>query len=148
MRKSGLLGISCLFLATAGSVGRPAMAGASGARPVYHGGAGDCLEAATVRGLNPGGDNYLSVRAAPNRRARELGRLREGHFVWFCRGSVVADWVGVIYPETKNGLLPEFEAEWTCKASTHSGNDGPRRPYRGPCRSGWVAKRYIMLSAG
>jgi hypothetical protein len=86
-----------------------------------------------VRGLNPRGDGFLSVRTAPNEKARELFRLHNGDQVYVCdqRG----DWMGVLHG-------PVGDA---CGAMTPVSKTGP---YRGRCRSGWAHENWIELWAG
>ena len=54
-----------------------------------------CPSTGEVRGLNPRGDNYLSVRAAPSARARERDRLRAGQEVMICDDVGNGQWWGV-----------------------------------------------------
>lgn len=95
-----------------------------------------CPSTGEVRGLNPRGDNYLSVRAAPGARARETDRLRPGQEVLICDDVGNGQWRGVVY--TRN---PRQDCRITASV-------GRRRPYPGPCRSGWVSGRYIAIVAG
>lgn len=109
-----------------------------GPRPVRIGLNGSELDGCTpysqITGLNPRGDNYLSVRAAPTTASRELDRLRAGRRVWIC--EEVSGWAGIVYgPRGSTGCNVESPV--------------PRpRPYRGPCRAGWVAARYVTPIAG
>jgi hypothetical protein len=84
---------------------------------------------ATIMNLDPAG-GFLSVRAGPSARERELARLRNGDAVFACvrRGN----WFGIVFehPGRRTG----------CNV------DGARRAeraYSGPCRSGWVHYNYI-----
>lgn len=84
---------------------------------------------ATIMNLRRG-DGFLSVRAGPSARERELARLRNGDAVFACvrRGN----WFGIVFerPGRRTG----------CNV------DGARRAarfYAGPCRSGWVHYDYI-----
>jgi hypothetical protein len=95
-----------------------------------------CPSSGEVRGLNPHGQNYLSVRAAPDARARETDRLRSGQEVLLCDGAGNGQWLGVVY--TRN---PRQDCNIIASV-------GHRRPYPGPCRSGWVSRRYITIVAG
>ncbi len=94
-----------------------------------------CATLGEVTGLNPRGDGYLSVRDGPDaRRYRETDRLRAGRPVMICaeRGA----WLGVVYPRAGGG---------DCGVASPL----PRATaYRGPCRSGWVHRRYIEVVAG
>lgn len=95
-----------------------------------------CLSQGEVVGLNPDGDNFLTVRAGPGRDARDIGRLGPGHVVNVCQSA--NGWLGIVYGPA--GRLDE-----------DCGVGSPvRRPrdYRGPCLSGWVSARYIRVVAG
>lgn len=109
-------------------------------RPVMVGGVPDldaCLSNGQVTGLNPRGDNFLSVRSRPDAKAREIGRLRPGQIVWACDESGQGTWTGVVFSPPGRNL--------DCRVGTPA----PRhQPYRGPCASGWVASRYLTIVAG
>ena len=126
----GLFGAGAVLLAGA-AIAQP------GSRPVRYGLNGPELDGCTpyseIRGLNPRGDNFVSVRAAPTVRARELDRLGPGR-VWIC--EEVSGWAGIVYgPRGSTGCNVESPL--------------PRvRAYRGPCRSGWVSSRYVTPIAG
>ncbi len=131
----GLVGTGAALLAAfpeTGAVAQPI------GRPVRYGLNGPELDGCTpyseIRGLNPRGDNFVSVRAAPSVRARELDRLGPGRRVWIC--DEVPGWAGIVYgPRGSTGCNVESPI--------------PRvRPYRGPCRSGWVSSRYVTPIAG
>jgi hypothetical protein len=115
---------------------------AAQSRPVMIGGEADidaCNSFWRVRGLNPRGDGFLSVRAAPGTDKRELDRLFNGDGVFVCEQA--GDWFGIVYPGA--GLKPGSEID--CKV----GSPVPRqRAYAGPCRSGWVHKRFLEVIAG
>ena len=129
------------WIAAAGLVAIATTASAQpGSRPVRVGlGGADfdgCQVYAEVSGLNPRGDNFLSVRAAPSVRAAELDRLGPGRRIWMCEIETVPGWTGIVYgPRGSTGCAVESPV--------------PRpRPYRGPCRSGWVSNRFIRAIAG
>lgn len=95
-----------------------------------------CLSLGEVSGLNPRGDNFLAVRAAPSTNARMLERLRKGHRVEVCEKT--GGWLGIVYDADPNG-----------QRDCGTGSPVPRpRAYRGPCLSGWVASRYVTIVAG
>ncbi|MBD3729879.1 MAG: integron [Sphingomonadales bacterium] len=112
------------------------------ALPVMVGGQEDmdaCMSLGYVDHLNPKGDNFLSVRAQPRAGAPETYRVKAGHMLWLCDESRDGKWYGVVFQPA------ERMEDWAdCNVSTPL----PRGPYRGPCRSGWVAKRFVELAAG
>jgi hypothetical protein len=113
-----------------------------GPRPVMVGGfahADSCTSTGTINGLRTGGDGTVPVRAAPSTAARRLDRLKPGRPLWLCRTDDSERWVGVVYPENEDGMSD-------CGLSENA-HDKPV-PYAGPCKSGWVARRFIELSAG
>jgi hypothetical protein len=100
-----------------------------------------CTSMGIVKPLKPGSSAFLAVRDAPELAAKEIARLKSGHPVWLCGKVQNKGWIGVIYhPQGAEGDL------WDCGVS----EEGPAKPvaYRGPCKSGWVARRYLWLSAG
>jgi hypothetical protein len=131
------------WIATAGLAGMITLATAAmaqpGTRPVRVGTGGSDLSVCAygeVRGLNPRGDNFLSVRVAPRANAREIDRLREGRRVWLCDGKSVPGWTGIVYA-TRRGQ------------ECHVGIPARRpRHYGGSCRQGWVSSRYVTATAG
>lgn len=108
--------------------------------PVRVGGAPDldaCGGSGTVTGLDPQGDNFLSVRSGPGGRPyREVDRVRTGQFLAICEER--GPWLGVVY-------APLGDERTECGVGTPR----PRRAaYAGPCRSGWVHGRYVGDRAG
>ncbi len=104
--------------------------------PVVVGGDPDmdaCGSVGAVEGLDPGGDGFLAVKAAPSLKAPRIDKLTNGKHVHICQAD--GDWYGIIYSTTRQD----------CKVST----PWPRaKPYNGPCRSGWAHKRWINAYAG
>lgn len=104
------------------------------AQPVMVGGEAGydaCGSVGRVVGLNPSGDNYLSVRAKPSSSGNELDRLGPNTNVFMCdqRGR----WIGIVYGGNSCGVGSPI---------------ADRQAYRGPCKSGWVFDKYIELFAG
>lgn len=104
--------------------------------PVLAGGEAEfdaCGAQGVVRGLDPKGDGFLAVRAGPGSKHAMLDKVRNGAIVNLCdrRG----DWLGVVYShETRD-----------CGVGT----PWPRRGvYSGPCRSGWVHRKFVADYAG
>jgi hypothetical protein len=123
-----------ILIATAGA------AAAQSARSVMIGSDGPdaaaCRAIGAVSGLNRRGDNFLSVRAGPHVRARELARLRPGRRIDVCDRTEDGRWLGIVYG----------------KPGEDCGVDAPAsrpQPYQAgwSCRSGWVAARYITIIA-
>ena len=106
--------------------------------PVMVGGYDDldaCLSVVRVTGLDPRGDNYLSLRSRPSPTGRELARLRTGQWLVACDESG-GQWLGVLYDPTG-------------KADCGTGTPIARRQaYRGACTAGWVARRFTEVIAG
>jgi hypothetical protein len=53
-----------------------------------------CLSIGQVSGLNPQGDNFLTVRALPSTDGAEKDRLGPGRWLWLC--DKAGDWLGVV----------------------------------------------------
>lgn len=97
-----------------------------------------CDAVGEIVGLDPRGDNFLSVRSGPGGTPyREIDRLHTGDKVRLCEAR--GPWRGVVYaPRDRTG-----GAE--CGVSSPI----PRRaPYAGPCRAGWIHHRYVRSMAG
>jgi hypothetical protein len=130
MKKVILFGILAAAAATpaAAQPSRPVVLGTPG--PFRTG----CLFG-DVTSLNPRGDNFLSVRAAPRVSAREIDRLGpRAAQVRLCERTRDGRWYGIVY---RRNSVCDVEV-WR----------GRPRPYRGRCRSGWVSARYITINAG
>lgn len=95
-----------------------------------------CLTLSRVSGLNPRGDNYLSLRSRPSAKARELKRLRPGQQVWVCEERPDG-WTGV--------LVAPADGSLDCGVGSPVAE---RQTYRGTCDSGWVASRFLEVLAG
>lgn len=95
-----------------------------------------CAGYGVIKGLNPQGDNFLSVRSAPDGSARELDRLSQGAGVAMC--DFKEGWVGVVYAPSQN-------ADADCGTGSPVAKE---QDYEGPCRSGWVSERFVELMAG
>ncbi|WP_275230113.1 hypothetical protein [Novosphingobium album (ex Liu et al. 2023)] len=108
--------------------------------PVRIGGAAEldaCGSLARVARLKRGGENFLSVRARPSPRARELDRLGPGRLVWICDAAMDGAWTGIVYAPAAGD------------ADCGVGSPVPhRRAYAGTCASGWVASRFLEGVAG
>ena len=104
---------------------------------------------AQIVGLKKGGDGFVSVRGAPSPKGNERDRLTLGHYV--LAAHPFDDWkkatfISVIYVDEKGG--PDGGLEVVC------GIENPPPPaatakkvYTGPCKSGWVHKRFVKVLA-
>jgi len=105
-------------------------------RPVMVGheeGLDACLSLSQIQGAKSG---MVSVRAAPDANAKEIDRLNNGDFVYNgCDES--GEWAGVVYTHDKE--LPD------CGVSSPVPKE---QAYAGPCRSGWVRRKWVIVVAG
>ncbi len=130
-----MFAISALALVAAGPAApvrpdRPVMIGAQPERDA-------CPSLAQVAGLNPRGDNFLSVRALPAAQSRELTRLRGDANIWACDETADGSWTGVVFAPRGSSI--------DCGVGSHIAR---RQAYRGPCTSGWVSSRFLTIVAG
>ena len=95
-----------------------------------------CGSFGVITGLNPDGDNFLVVRAAPDVAAEELDRITTDTGVWLCDGT--DGWIGVVY-----GGAGREDADCNVGSPVST-----IRAYSGSCRAGWVSDRYVQLIAG
>lgn len=136
-RTQSTLAIMALALISFPAVSKPAK---PTVRPVMVAGNGDldaCMSTSSVKPLKPG--SFLSVRAGPSVKAKEIARLRSGDAVWNCDDA--GAWVGVVF----NPKQRTQEEGIACDLG-HSNT--ARRPYRGDCQSGWVHGSYLVNLAG
>ncbi len=88
-----------------------------------------CQQTGTVAGLDPRGDGFLSVLAAPGGPPfREIDRVYNGQPIRICtqRGP----WLGVIYG--RQGSDCPAPLDWVVTQA-----------YTGPCPHGWVHRSYV-----
>lgn len=110
--------------------------GAAQPVPVTIGGDADmdaCGSTGIVSGLRGGSGSFLAVRGGPGLQFRTIDRLEPDTRVWICEAR--AGWLGVVYGTDDKG----------CGVSSPV---PVRRPYVGPCASGWVSERYVRREAG
>ena len=132
------IGLSKASLAVLAALLSTMNASGQGTTQVLVGGESDfdaCGSLGQVIGLDPAGDDFLSVRAGPGSQTSELDRLGPGRLLTVCdeRGN----WLGVVYPPQGT--------------DANCGTGSPqveRTPYRGPCRSGWVHRGHVEIVAG
>ena len=92
-----------------------------------------CFGVGVVKGLNPHHEGFLAVRGGPSVRFAPIDKLHNEERVYLCTES--GDWYGIVYTKTSQDC--NVSTPWLRPA-----------PYKGPCRSGWVYKRWIELLAG
>jgi len=130
----------CVSLMAATFVGVGVMSGLASAvqaQAVRVGGSADfdaCGSVGVPTGLNPRGDNFLAVRAGATSRATMRDKLRPGQRFYICgqRGG----WVAIVYSKRRGA---------DCGVSSPIAR---RQAYRGPCRSGWVYRKFVGDFAG
>jgi hypothetical protein len=92
-----------------------------------------CGSSGVVVGLDPSGDGFLAVKSGPGLSYSRIDKLYNGEQVYIC--GETDGWFAVVY--TKIGRNCNVSTPWPIKL-----------PYTGPCRSGWVFKRYVRGTAG
>ncbi len=102
--------------------------------PIIVGGAvstAACPRCGDVVGLDPQGDNFLSVRSGPGgAEFVELDRIHTGQHLKICDMS--GPWFAVVYdPDGDTGSC-DVDRPWAV-----------RQAYAGRCRQGWVYSRYV-----
>jgi hypothetical protein len=109
----------------------------SGSVPVYIGddpGLDACLSWGEVQGLH---HSKLAVRRGPGVDYEQVDELDNGQGLYLCDASAEGDWIGVVY---RTG-----ESEPDCGVTSPVPE---RRAYDGPCKSGWVHRRWVRVIAG
>ncbi len=95
-----------------------------------------CSSVGRVTNLGKTGDAFLAVRSAPSFKAQTKDKLKAGQTLTLCDEQ--GEWLGVVYSLASDGDID-------CGVSTPSAFVGA---YRGPCRYGWVNRRYVETIAG
>ena len=112
-----------------------------GTRPVQIGEGGPafaaCATVGRVVNISATGETYLPVRAAPFLEADEVSRLPNDTRLLVCTRSIDQRWQGVVVP-------PADAPGTDCGVSAPVAS---RRPYSGPCISGWVASAFVLAVA-
>lgn len=107
----------------------------------------------------------LAVRDAPFDDARQIGELTEDAHVFICTRSLDQQWLGVVVAgedgmkpaagPVADPVLPESTEPTDAAATTSApgvdcGVTAPvrgKRPYSGPCQSGWVESTFVAVVA-
>lgn len=93
-----------------------------------------CSTLAMVTNLGEGKDEFLAVKAAPNLKATRTDKLLKNQSVWICEEQ--KDWYGIVYTQDEKkdcGVTKAIK---------------DKKEYGGPCKSGWVSKKYVEPQAG
>lgn len=107
--------------------------------PVNYGGdeiSDACSTAAQVVNLSNGPDGFLAVKDSPNIKAKRIDKILNGQSLWICEDSADGLWFGIVYTSKEN---------LDCAVSS---SIKERKAYKGPCKSGWVSKKYVKVLAG
>lgn len=110
-------------------------------RPVRIGGAADrpaCDGAGQIAPIPAEGDPFHAVRAAPDPRALEIGRLMPGADVRLCERTPDGVWIGIVY---KADDMPGDACGVSAPIST-------QQAYAGACLAGWVSRQSVQPVAG
>tara|TARA_B110001454_G_scaffold122548_1_gene114389 strand:- start:4712 stop:5110 length:399 start_codon:yes stop_codon:yes gene_type:complete len=95
-----------------------------------------CSTLGHVEHLSSGPDGFLAVKDAPNIKALRIDKIFNGQKLWICDESKDGKWLGVVYTS---------DAKLNCGVSSPIET---RKKYPGPCKSGWVSKKYVTVDAG
>ncbi|MGE0632835.1 MAG: hypothetical protein AB7O96_10520 [Pseudobdellovibrionaceae bacterium] len=107
--------------------------------PIQYGGAENldaCSSIAMVDHLGKNPKEFLAVKDAPNLKALRTDKLLQNKKIWICEESKDGKWFGIVYPAKDDqdcGVTKVVEI---------------KKAYDGPCKSGWVNKKYITIVAG
>lgn len=91
-----------------------------------------CASNGVVVGLGAGDEDFLAVRAGPGAGHAKIDRLHNGDAVFVCTGA--GAWDGIVYGGGRE-----------CGVNSPI---VPARLYTGPCKSGWVERNFIAVTAG
>ncbi len=98
---------------------------------------------AEVSGLKGGKGSFLSVRTGPDAGLREIERLTEGRMM-IPIAQDNPEWFGVVYAPA--GLETVESIAAACRIDEAAAATLPEQSvYRGPCKSGWVNRRWVKL---
>lgn len=126
------------------------------ARPVTIGEGGPRFAACQGRGLVGGlRGGELPVREAPFDSARQIGALKDDTHLFICTRSLDQQWLGVVVGKAipRPGASSEGAGEGDAVAAPPPVDCGvaspvrAKRPYAGPCPSGWVESTFVAAVA-
>jgi hypothetical protein len=133
--------IGCIACAT--SFTSSAVSKTATAKPVMIGTLGPemdaCNNMAWIFGVKPKGDGFVAVRSAPGIKEKMIDKLLLKQVVYLCDENKSGLWYGIVYQPN------DYDGNGDCKFEVPVNKP---KPYKGPCRSGWVSKKYIEIIAG
>ena len=124
-----VLMLSCLVTVHAEDRKMPVMVGGND-------GLDACMSSGMVQGLKSDGDGFLAVRTGAGSQYSMTDKLTEGQTVFICDESKDQKWLGVVY---------DLTGQQNCDVGSPI---EPKQPYHGKCKSGWVSKKWITITAG
>ncbi|WP_446653968.1 hypothetical protein [Blastomonas sp.] len=104
----------------------------------------------------------LPMRDAPFDDAKQIGELTEDAHVFICTRSLDQQWLGVVVagedgtkpaaasPAPAEGIEPTAAVPTAPATGVDCGVTAPvrgKRPYAGPCQSGWVESTFVAVVA-
>ncbi|MBK9083463.1 MAG: hypothetical protein IPL88_15955 [Rhizobiales bacterium] len=98
---------------------------------------------AQVAGLKGGKGSFLSLRTGPGSNLKEIERLNEGRLlIPIMQGD--PEWYGVIVapPGVDSAEAIAAACQFDAPAAAAMGE---QTVYKGPCRAGWVARRWVKM---
>jgi hypothetical protein len=105
--------------------------------PVNYGGDENtdaCSTLAQVANLSAAENEFLAVKSAPSLKAKRMDKIFKGQSLWICDEN--KDWYGIVYSR---------DEKQDCGVTSPVVK---RKSYSGPCKSGWVHKKYVKPLAG
>lgn len=124
------------------------------ARPVTIGEGGPRFAACQGRGLVGGlRGGELPIREAPFDSAKQIGAIKDDTHLFICTRSLDQQWLGVVVGKAIPPAAQVADGEGDAEASpapVDCGVTSPvrsKRPYAGPCPSGWVESTFVAAVA-
>jgi hypothetical protein len=143
MKKPLLAGVALIALSASALAGPPE-------RPIRVGGApglNACSSSGTIK-VN----SFVSVRTGPGVQYAEKDRVYDGQLLAICDWNEDQSWFGVIYipggSAYDNSACFGLSIEDQAHRDDYARMWDQARPYTGPCRFGWLSKRYTKDLAG
>ena len=106
--------------------------------PVKYGGDENvdaCMSYGKVDKIGNDQNEFLAVKDAPDLKAVRSDKLLLGQKLWVCGESKDGKWLGIVYPTNE---------KMDCGVTSPIADE---KIYSGPCKSGWVSKKYVTILA-